>query len=454
MTSLKGPCLVLAMFLLLPWLLLAQAGAPATQTISAAQGGTVKAPSGKATLTVPAGALAADTQVSIRELPQEAGLAIAPVYDIQPDGLEFSKPATLTIQFAAGDLPEGYAAEDVMISEAVPAEDAEAAPATTPPTPAGGGATIPPAGLGGGALPGGGLGGGGLPGGGLGGAMGAAGAGQEAVDTIFRETVVDVAAGTASAQLEHLSRYTLRAVAGHELGTRQNLCEGVVKLFDLTYDDDSVTGTGNATAGCAVTGEMLVRAEVSVGEDGTAFAQCIGTKLFRVKPDVVGTREVNTAWVQVQLDHAGDIGAGSNSYNIAYCVSFGEWLPEDVTRGWMGTPSYDNMAAAAGGQYLAPTEPGGSSPGVQAMKGMFRKSFWRHPVFNLPAMGPPYRQARPLVHFGECRLRAGHVYGVQISLMAVVMGQTPDSYGGAAGGSVDFTRPGQFMVTFIEVYSQ
>ena len=64
--------------------------------ISAAAGGTVTSPDGLLTLTIPAGSLSEDTNISIEVVPEsdyppalvDAGI-VGEVYDIQPDGTVF-----------------------------------------------------------------------------------------------------------------------------------------------------------------------------------------------------------------------------------------------------------------------------------------------------------------------------------------------------------------------------
>lgn len=76
-----------------------------TQQISAAEGGTVSDPDGKVQLAIPPGALAADTEISVRITGKANGSA-APVYDFGPEGLTFLTPAAITIQ-VDGAVPEG-----------------------------------------------------------------------------------------------------------------------------------------------------------------------------------------------------------------------------------------------------------------------------------------------------------------------------------------------------------
>ena len=91
-------------------------GTVVTTDISAAAGGTVEAAGGEASLAIPAGALPADTTITVASLPSEAGTE-APVFDFGPDGLQFTTPVTLSIAFD-GLVPEGKKAALAWFDEA------------------------------------------------------------------------------------------------------------------------------------------------------------------------------------------------------------------------------------------------------------------------------------------------------------------------------------------------
>ena len=76
-----------------------------TQTITAAEGGQLSTDSGVATLDVPAGALAADTELTVTVGEGNADTASA-IYEFGPDGQVFEQPVTLTIMYE-GDPGEG-----------------------------------------------------------------------------------------------------------------------------------------------------------------------------------------------------------------------------------------------------------------------------------------------------------------------------------------------------------
>jgi hypothetical protein len=84
------------------------AGDDVAQTVTAAEGGTVASPSGDASLAIPAGALPADTEITIEGLdatglptPKDLGSA---AYEFGPDGLQFAVPVTLSLNLS-GKVP-------------------------------------------------------------------------------------------------------------------------------------------------------------------------------------------------------------------------------------------------------------------------------------------------------------------------------------------------------------
>ncbi len=81
-------------------------GTTTTVRITAAQGGKVADPGGTATLTIPAGALEKDTDITLK-LTAAGGQALTQVYEFGPDGTKFIKPASLEIKADAKLAPEG-----------------------------------------------------------------------------------------------------------------------------------------------------------------------------------------------------------------------------------------------------------------------------------------------------------------------------------------------------------
>lgn len=85
------------------------AQAPTSTRISAATGGTVTDGAGTVSLEIPAGALAADTDISLA-VAGKTDQTVSSVYDFGPNGLTFLKPVTLKIK---GTKPDG---KDVAIA--------------------------------------------------------------------------------------------------------------------------------------------------------------------------------------------------------------------------------------------------------------------------------------------------------------------------------------------------
>lgn len=81
-------------------------GTTTTVRITAAEGGKIADPGGTATLTIPAGALEKDTDITLK-LTAAGGQALTQVYEFGPDGTKFIKPASLEIKADAKLAPEG-----------------------------------------------------------------------------------------------------------------------------------------------------------------------------------------------------------------------------------------------------------------------------------------------------------------------------------------------------------
>jgi hypothetical protein len=77
-------------------------GLPASATIGAA-GGSLTSADGRLTITVPAGALAADTVVGIQPITPTAPGALGPGFRLTPEGQNFAQPVTLTFRYSAAE---------------------------------------------------------------------------------------------------------------------------------------------------------------------------------------------------------------------------------------------------------------------------------------------------------------------------------------------------------------
>ncbi|MEK6697824.1 MAG: hypothetical protein AABZ10_02160 [Nitrospirota bacterium] len=78
-------------------------GAPSSATIGAS-GGSVAAPDGSITLTIPAGALATDTTITIQPLTSTALGGIGAGYRLMPEAQAFSQPVHMTFTYTDADL--------------------------------------------------------------------------------------------------------------------------------------------------------------------------------------------------------------------------------------------------------------------------------------------------------------------------------------------------------------
>jgi len=81
------------------------------EEVSAAGGGTFTSNNGEISLEIPPGALAQDTTITVKEVPQEewtedikALEPVGPVFSLEPDGLEFSQPVRITVRLDPEDL--------------------------------------------------------------------------------------------------------------------------------------------------------------------------------------------------------------------------------------------------------------------------------------------------------------------------------------------------------------
>lgn len=82
---------------------------PVTVTITPGAGGTVETEDKRISVEFPAGAVPADTEVTITPLPDRLGIRL------EPDGLQLAKPATVTFQLEASDFPGIAEIENAMV---------------------------------------------------------------------------------------------------------------------------------------------------------------------------------------------------------------------------------------------------------------------------------------------------------------------------------------------------
>jgi hypothetical protein len=387
-------------------------GKSTDRLVKAKEGGTVESPSGKASLMIPAGSLESDARISIQEIPAEGVLAAGPFFDIKPDGLKFLRPATMTIRFSAKDIPEGYSAEDMVISGEMSGAQESSTPSPSPSAASGtglqAGMSIPST--------------------------------AEAVTLgglFFLDTNVTNSPGTVSAQIAHLSKYVLRAVSSYRLGTEQQLVQGTKKFFNIIIHTHNVQGKGTATAGCKPDGYFSISTSVPLGEAGMAFGQAVGTKFFRVRPAAGGRGEVESV-VEVEMQHFANITDKTNSYNMGYSITLGARLPGNVMWALTGWPVFSSRDDYGTSLRVQGQKPGGKFPGTQPGDGLFQQVFSKHPLLKgwFFPLGPEYIAGRPLIAFKNCRLVAGRVYGLVIGVHTVVNGAKPSPGIPAMGGDV------------------
>lgn len=78
-------------------------GNAVTRQIGAA-GGSLSSPDGRVTLAIPAGALAANTTISIQPIENTAPNGIGDSYEFLPNGQQFAKPVTVTLNYADAEM--------------------------------------------------------------------------------------------------------------------------------------------------------------------------------------------------------------------------------------------------------------------------------------------------------------------------------------------------------------
>ena len=93
---------------------------PDTVRIIGPRGGEVASSDGVVRLAIPSGALAAETEISIRAVDVGAGSIPGGVagtaYEFKPDGLSFARPARLTIRYVPDRLPRGAAESSLALA--------------------------------------------------------------------------------------------------------------------------------------------------------------------------------------------------------------------------------------------------------------------------------------------------------------------------------------------------
>jgi len=202
---------------------------------------------GQARVTIPAGALSADTQVSIAEVEGD-DLLMGPAYDLQPDGLQLAAPATLSIRYTSADIPAGYSPEGIAIAS--PDEHYQ---------PAGGDPVA--------ALTG--------------------------VMPYFLETTVDTANAVVTAEIPHFSRYGGWPISTFALSPGNSavfvdpaLVAGRAGTFDMGVTENGFStndGSGVAEAQYVLLlRQIALTVQTLPGQVGDLYAHGLIAKLFKV----------------------------------------------------------------------------------------------------------------------------------------------------------------------------
>ncbi len=79
-------------------------GTPVSQLVVAATGGTITSADGKISVTIPAGALAADEIITIQPITNPTGQSIGKNYRLTPHGLQFSSPVTINFHYEDAEI--------------------------------------------------------------------------------------------------------------------------------------------------------------------------------------------------------------------------------------------------------------------------------------------------------------------------------------------------------------
>lgn len=370
----------------------------------AGKGGELTAPSGRAILTIPPGALTADTEVSIAELQPGKGPAVGPVYDLQPDGLRLAQSATFTVRYKPSDVPKGYKPEDVAIMQVLPGPEPEGQSG-----------------------------------------LGAAAAAAARPPYQNLQTKVDLAAGTATAQLAHLSRYAARAYASFDLNEWNGVLAG---SFDFGQARAEHSGAADARSAYDLLGGLEAIVQVPAGKEGQGWAWACLWQTFRVGPRQppqeapwYGIRDI-----EVPITHNGTVAPGTNTYDVHYNVWFASDFPDQagISAG-MFIP--EGQGPGEGAFPKTPDVEGFPPLVAFALPGIYWQSFSQRPKAKTPtAWSPlPYRAQRGSVVFHNVSLYRDHFYAIGVALFAAIKGRPGRGTRPPEGGAMSFLA-GDFVI--------
>lgn len=91
-------------------------------TFTGPDGGTVQSSDGKASVNIPAGALAEETAITVKPSSDVPAGNIGPAYEFLPAGVNFLKPVTITISYEDSAIPAGLDESDLCLAIVVNSE--------------------------------------------------------------------------------------------------------------------------------------------------------------------------------------------------------------------------------------------------------------------------------------------------------------------------------------------
>jgi hypothetical protein len=375
-----------------------------TRLMPAGKGGELTAPSGRAILTIPPGALAADTEVSITQLPPEAGPAVGPVYDLQPDGLRLAQSATFTVRYKPLDVPKGYRPEDVTIMQVLPGPE--------------------PQGQSG---------------------LGAAAAAAARPPYQNLQTNVDLAAGTATAQLAHLSRYSARAYATFDISEWNGELTG---SFDFGQARAEHSGAADARSAYDLLGGLEAIVQVPPGQEGQGWAWVCLWQVFKIVRRQMSREIARVGYrdIEVPITHKGTVAPGTNIYDVHYNVWFAS---DDFSQTGISAGTFIAGGHGPGEGAFPESVDAGAVPAQVALvlPGVYWQSFSQRPKAPKPTVWSPspYRAQQGSVVFHDIPLYRDRFYAIGVALFASIKGRPGRGTRPAEGGAMSFLA-GDFVI--------
>jgi hypothetical protein len=261
---------------------------------------------------------------------------------------------------------------------------------------------------------------------------------------------VDAKAGTATAQLTHLSRYAARSYAVFDLNDWSASLSGP---FDFGQSAAEHKGAADARAAYGLDGGLEASVQVEVGGDGQGWAWACLWQTFRVVPRQPTGEEPWFGYrdIEIPIRHGGRVGEGTNTYDIHW----GAWLASDRPDEAQISVGEFFPGMQRAGDGTLPKHPETSEfPPMAAfsLPGVFWRTFSVRPGMRpSPAWSPtPYQAERGSVVYRNVPLYRDHFYAVGVSLFAAVKGGPGRGTRPPQGGAVSFIF-GEFTVDPVKI---